>query len=361
MDNLPLSKSTIKLILILLGITIFFFILYKARTALFPFVFAFGLAYLFDPVIDRMESKKIGRTSSIIILLTLLFTAFAVTTAFVTPLIVGQVETLADSIPGYIELAQKKAAPIIQALPDMNREKAEALIKNGMAKAGDLPLKVVRGASQALWTGLSNMLGLLLALFNLVIIPVATFYLLKDFDNITAKILERVPPRNRQWTIDFFGKIDAVLSNFMRGQLTIAFIMTLILSTGLMLIGTPMGLLIGVCAGLSNIVPYLPAVVGLVPALLLTYLQFGDFSHLLAVLLLFGGAQVFEGFVLSPKILEKAVGLHPVAVLAALLIGGSFFGFLGVLLAVPTAAVLKVAMVEADTAYMKSHFFKSDD
>lgn len=360
MDNFSLSKPAIKGISIFLGVLLFLFIVYEARSALFPFVFAFGLAYLFDPVVDRMEAKKIGRTSSIVILLAILFTMFTVATALIAPIIVSQVESLADNIPSYIEFAQKKVTPIIESLPEVDREKTKAAIKDGMAKAGDLPLKVVKGVSQAVWTGLSSMVGILLTLFNLVIIPVATFYLLKDFDNINAKILERVPPRNRQWTVEFFGKIDAVLSNFIRGQLTIAFVMATILSTGLMLIGVPMGLLIGVVAGMSNIVPYLPAVVGLIPALLLTYLQFGDITHLLLVLLLFGGAQAFEGFVLSPKILEKAVGLHPVAVLAALLVGGSFFGFLGVLLAVPATAVLKVALVEADTAYMKSDFFKSD-
>ena len=118
-----------------------------------------------------------------------------------------------------------------------------------------------------------------------------------------------------------------------------------------------MGLFIGIVAGMSSVVPYLSIVVGLAPALLLTYLQFSDWQHVAMVAALFAAAQAIEGFVISPKVLEKAVGLHPVAVMAALLAGGTFCGFIGVLLAVPTAAVLKVVIVELDEAYMRSDFY----
>jgi len=141
----------------------------------------------------------------------------------------------------------------------------------------------------------------------------------------------------------------------------VASIMALILSTGLFFIGTPMGIVIGIVAGLANIVPYLSIVLGLAPALLMTYLEFHDLLHLVLAALLFGGAQALEGFVITPRVLEKAVGLHPVAVIASLLIGANFFGFLGLLLAVPTAAALKVGLFEMDEAYLKSEFFGSYD
>jgi predicted PurR-regulated permease PerM len=121
-----------------------------------------------------------------------------------------------------------------------------------------------------------------------------------------------------------------------------------------------MGIFIGIVAGLSNIVPYLPVVVGLAPALILAYLSFGDVSHIALVAALFAGAQAIEGLYITPKVLEKAVGLHPVAVMASLLIGGAFFGFIGVVLAVPVAAALKVILVELDSDYLKSDFYLGD-
>ncbi len=358
--NELLSRPAVKAVLALAGLFIFLWLVYASRTVLFPFVVAFGLAYLFDPLIDRLEAKGVGRSTAIFILLTVLFIFVFAAAVFIGPIIWGQVDAMAENIPHYIALVKEKIKPMIESMPDMDREKIEGALQEGMRRMGDIPLKVLKGASQALWTGLSSVMGVMLALFNLVIIPVATFYLLKDFDIITEKITVRVPPRSRDRFVGFFKKIDTVLNAFFRGQFTVALVMALILATGLFFIGSPMGVLIGLLAGLSNIVPYLPIVVGLLPALILTYLQFTDLLHPLLVLLLFGGAQAFEGLILTPRILEKAVGLHPVAIMAALLIGGHFFGFLGVLLAVPAAAALKVALYELDEAYLKSDFFNED-
>ncbi|MBI4829456.1 MAG: AI-2E family transporter, partial [Nitrospinae bacterium] len=209
----------------------------------------------------------------------------------------------------------------------------------------------------AFWSAVSGAMGAAAALLNLLLIPVAAAYLLNDFDRLNAAILRRVPPRRRESAAAFAGKIDAVLWGFVRGQLTVAVINALILSVGLTLVGAPMGLFIGLAAGLAGIVPYLMVVVGLIPALVLSYLSDGGWLTMALVVGVFALAQALEGVVISPWALEKAVGLHPVAVMAALLIGGMFFGFLGVLLAVPAAAALKVALAELDAAWLESEFY----
>ncbi|VAX18311.1 hypothetical protein MNBD_NITROSPINAE02-1063 [hydrothermal vent metagenome] len=343
------------------ALVFFLWFVYVAGAVLFPFAVAFGLAYILDPLIDRMEKLKMSRSFAIFLALFSSLLVLIATVSLIAPLIWAQVETLTEKIPEYIKYVEEKGAPWVESVPNANKERVIAVIEDAMKSMGDLPVKILKSVTSGVWSGLSNLIGFLIFLFNLVIIPVASFYLLKDFDKITQKIEERIPPRNRPFVKEFCTKVDNVLSDFFRGQLMIASIMASILSVGLFFIGTPMGLAIGLLAGMANIVPYLSIVLGLVPALIMTYLEFQDLSHLVMVALLFGGAQALEGFVITPRTLEKAVGLHPVAVMAALLVGANFFGFLGLLLAVPSAAAIKVALFEMDTAYLESDFFKSEE
>jgi predicted PurR-regulated permease PerM len=356
-----LSKPAVKIAVILAGAVLFLWFVYTARVALYPFIIAFAFAYILDPVVDRMEKAGLGRTSSVVMLLAIFFAIIMAAMALLIPIIAGQVEAMARNVPRYAELVKEKALPIIERIPEMDRAKVEESVKQAMATLGDIPLKVLKSTSGAVWTGITNVAEFLLGLLNLVIIPVATFYLLKDFDSLLAKVASRVPPRYKPGTARFFGKLDAALGAFVRGQLTVAVIMGAIYSTGLFLIGAPVGVLIGLLAGLANIVPYLPVVVGLLPALILTYLQYSDWQHVGMVAGLFALGMAVEGFVITPRTLEKAVGLHPVAVMASILMGAVFFGFIGVLLAVPTAAVVKVALVELDGAYLSSAFFNAGD
>ncbi len=355
-----LSKPAVKIAAVIAGAILFLWFVYAARAALYPFIIAFAFAYILDPVVDRMEKTGLGRTSSIVILLAVFFAVIAAAMALLVPIIAGQVEAMARNVPRYAELVREKAMPIIERIPEMDRAKVEESVKQAMAALGDVPLRILKSTSGAVWTGITNVAEFLLGLLNLVIIPVATFYLLKDFDTLISKVASRVPPRYKPGTARFFGKLDAALGAFVRGQLTVSVTMGVIYSTGLFLIGTPVGVLIGLLAGLANIVPYLPIVVGFLPALALTYLQYSDWSHVGMVVGLFAFGQALEGFVITPRTLEKAVGLHPVAVMASILMGAAFFGFIGVLLAVPTAAVVKVALMEMDDAYLSSAFFKGD-
>jgi predicted PurR-regulated permease PerM len=356
--NELLSKPVVKIAMILAGAVLFLWFVYAARVALYPFIIAFAFAYILDPVVDRMEKTGLGRTSSVVMLLAIFFAILMLAIALLIPIIAGQVEAMVKNVPLYAELVKEKAMPIIERIPEMDRAKVEESVKEAMAALGDIPLKVLKSTSGAVWSGITNVAEFMLGLLNLVIIPVATFYLLKDFDTLVKKAASRVPHKYKPGVSRFFGNLDTALSAFVRGQLTVAVIMGTIYSTGLFLVGAPMGVLIGLLAGLANIVPYLPVVVGLLPALILTYLQYSDWQHVGMVAGLFAFGMAIEGFVITPRTLEKAVGLHPVAVMASILMGAAFFGFIGVLLAVPTAAVVKVALMELDEAYLSSSLFK---
>lgn len=356
-----LSKPITKVAMTLVGAALVLWLMYTARAALYPFIIAFGFAYLLDPVVDRMEKAGLGRTTAIAILLALFFAILSVAVALLIPIIAGQVEAMARNIPRYAEIVREKAMPVIERIPEMDRAKVEESAKQAISALGDAPLRILKSTSGAMWAGITNVAEFLLGLLNLVIIPVATFYLLKDFDVIVAQIERRVPHRYKPSVNGFFRKLDAALGAFFRGQFTVAVTMGAIYSVGLFLIGTPMGVVIGLTAGLANIVPYLPIVVGFLPALVLTYLQYNGWEHVAMVAGLFAFGQALEGFVITPRTLEQAVGLHPVAVMASILIGGVFFGFLGILLAVPAAAAIKVALTEVDAAYLSSAFFKEGE
>ena len=330
---------------------------YVARAALFPFLAAYAIAYLFDPLIDRLVARGARRPVAVALLMALLITLALGFAAIVAPLVWDQVDRGVRALPVYLARLEAMVAPMADAVGIVDADDLRRYARDSFSKLGGVPASILEGAAGAFWSAVSGAMGAAAALFNLLLIPVAAAYLLNDFDRLNAAILFRAPPRHRGRVAAFFRKIDAVLWGFVRGQLTVALINALILSVGLTLVGAPMGLFIGLAAGLASIVPYLMAVVGLVPALVLSYLSDGGWLTMALVAGVFAAAQALEGFVISPWALEKAVGLHPVAVMAALLIGGMFFGFLGVLLAVPAAAALKVALAELDAAYINSEFF----
>jgi predicted PurR-regulated permease PerM len=354
------QKPIVRAVGLLVMATMVLWGVYAARAVLLPFLIAFAIAYMLDPVIDRMEAKNINRTIAILLLLLLLFLLFIVVVALAGPLVITQVEEGAKALPGYFQRLIAEIKPLIAAIPSVDQKQVEQTIRDGLSTLGDLPLTIIKGVTGWVWAGMSSVMGAVVALFNAIIIPVATFYLLNDFDRIVAKLADRVPPRFRTPVFRFAGKTDAALAGFFRGQMIVALTMSCYLSIGLFAVGTPMGLAIGLAAGMASIVPYLSAVVGFLPALLLTWLQYGDATHVALVMAVFISAQMLEGFVISPKVLEDAVGLHPVAVMAALLAGGHFLGFVGVVIAVPTAAVLKVAIGEADDWYLASDFYREE-
>ncbi|MBI5816310.1 MAG: AI-2E family transporter [Nitrospinae bacterium] len=351
------ARPVVRAIAVALGVLVFAIFIYAARAALFPFIVAFAIAYVLDPLVDRMEKAGMSRIFAIVAILIALLASVTTVAALVAPMIGAQVEAMAANVPRYVETVKGLIVPWLESLTDVDKARMDQAVREGMMALGDLPVKAVKAVSSAVWAGLSNVMDVALALFNLVIIPVAAFYLLKDFNDITEKLGQRVPPARREALFGFMGKIDMALSGFVKGQLTVASIMAVVYSTGLFLIGAPMGIAIGLAAGAANIVPYLPIAVGFIPALALTYLQYPGFERVLMVVALFAAGLALEGMVITPRTLEKSVGLHPVAVMASLFIGAAFFGFIGILLAVPAAAVIKVALMELDDAYLKSEFF----
>jgi predicted PurR-regulated permease PerM len=338
-------------------VTIF---LYYARRVVIPFFVAFALAYLLDPLVDRMEKWRFSRTLSVVSLMTIFFAAVLGAGLLVFPMLRVQAENLAKNLPRYIEVVQNWLRPVLEKVAGLDQAKIQDLLNEGMARFGELPLKILTFVSSFLWDSLSNLFDMILMAANLVIIPVVMFYLLRDYDKIAEKILALIPARFKESIVDTVSEVDQVLANFVRGQLMVGFLMGALYSIGLYAVGTPMSLFIGFLAGFANMVPYLGVVVGFLPAAILTYLQVQEWIPIFWVMGVFGVVQMLEGMVITPRILGENIGLHPVAVIFAVLLGGELFGLTGIILGVPAVAVLNVLIRRGVLKYKNSAFFSAN-
>lgn len=331
---------------------------YWLRAVLTPFFFAFLAAYLLNPLVKRLEARGLPRTAAIATLIAASGLAFLVVGAILAPIVRIQVEHLNEQMPLYVERARDWAVPILDRVTWGEPERLRLLVDGAVKKLGAIPFKVLQRTTALLWQTLAGVVGIVVLLLQLLVIPVAAFYLLRDFERLDDLLYSWVPQHYRPSVEERLREIDTILGNFLRGQLTVCAALALLYSVGLALAGTPMGVVIGIVAGLASLVPYLGLLVGLLPALVLTALAHPAWGPLAAVVATFAVAQALEGYVITPKIMGDRVGLHPVVIMLALLVGGSLFGFFGLVFAMPAACVLKVLLGALKTSYQKSTFFQ---
>lgn len=335
-------------------------ILVTFRRLFLPLILGFAFAYLFDPTVTWFEKKGRSRVFGVVVMTILMLLVVAGFFLYVVPQIAGQVERLAEKFPEYEQRVEDTVRPWFDTLraryPEEfadAQQRAIETLKNNMPRMAE---------QVGLWLGgvFQNLLSGILFLLNLIFVPVFAFYLLVDFPHIKRNARELVPLPYRSVVVERTREVDLALSSFIRGQLTIALILGVINATGLMLVGVPLGLVIGFVAGLANMIPYMAIVVGLAPALLLSWAEDQSLIKLAIIVAIFSGAQMLEGTVLSPRILGKSVNLHPVWVLLSVIVFGSLLGFFGMLIAVPFAAVMQVFIRHWIESYRKSRIYRGD-
>ena len=336
----------------LIGVALLAALFYALGPVLTPFLVAAGLAYLGAPLVNRLEQRKLSRTAAVLILFAGLAAALLIATVVVAPLLQQELVTLAHKAPGYIDWLQYAVLPWLQArfasdLPALNLEQFKQLIISHWQQVGGVAANVM---SSVTGSGLA-----LLGLFaNLVLIPVLAFYLLRDWDVMVKRVHELIPPRYEPRARRLARECDEVLGAFMHGQLLVMAAQGLVYAVGLWIVGLDMALLIGMIAGLVSFVPYLGFILGMVMAGIAAVVQFQEVLPLLYVLMVFGVGQMLESFALTPYLLGDRIGLHPVVVIFAVMAGGQLFGFMGVLLALPTAAVIMVMLRQLHEHYLNS-------
>ena len=331
------------------------YLIWLLAPVLMPFAVAAMLAYLGDPLADRLERLGLSRSWAAAIVFAVLLVAVVGVLLLLIPLIARQIENLIENLPRYAQWAQHTAWPWVQTTlhldPRMfDSDRLLAAIKAHLASIGGVATVVLGKVSR-------SGLGIVLWLTNLVLIPVVAFYLLRDWDRLVATI-DRMLPRSIQPTVAQLAReSDKVLGAFVRGQLLVMLALGVFYGAGLSLVGLSVGLLIGLIAGLLSFVPYLGFIVGFGAAVIAVLVQYGDWPHLLLVCGVFVLGQLLEGYVLVPKLVGDKIGLHPVAVIFAVLAGGYLAGFLGVLLALPAASVIMVLLRYLIERYRMSELY----
>ncbi len=338
-------------------------LVFTLRGVLGPVFFAFLIAYMLDPLVDRIEAsrllrgRRIARAIGIALLLTGVFIVTAVGFFVIVPLVYEEVASFVGRLPSLVARARAEWEPILAEygleLPKSVREAFEAAhldLQSVLAKS-------YTPATVLLKSLLGGTASAVASLVAALMVPVFAFYLLYDFDLIVARLADLVPPRHRGETYSFFREVDAVLGQFFRGQFTVMAILAVLYSVGYGAIGVPLALPIGIMAGFLSFIPYVGSTLALAAALLMTLLDWQGWTQVVWVLGVHAVIQGLEGFVVTPKIMGDTVGISPIAVLFALLVGAELLGFTGVLLAVPAAAVLKILFQRIDARYRRSALF----
>lgn len=314
-------------------------LVYLLAPILTPFLVSGLLAYLGNPVVDRLQRWHIPRPLAVTLVFLLFILLIKAALFFLIPALQAQIVAFIAKAPSYFDWLQDTAIPRMQALLGVELSLDFTTIRQAILghwrEVGDWTTAVVLYITRS---GLS-MIGWFA---TAMLVPVVTFYLLLDWHKLLARALTLLPPRRRGQAVSLARETDEVLGSFLRGQLLVMAVLATVYAIGLTLVGLDLALPIGALAGLVSFVPYLGFIVGLLSAAVAAYLQFQDIMMLLGVAIVFLVGQALESLWLTPKLVGNRIGLHPVAVIFAVMAGGQLFGFTGILLALPAAAVLKV-------------------
>jgi predicted PurR-regulated permease PerM len=334
-------------------------LLWLLAPILTPFVFGAMLGWLGDPVVDRLERMGRSRNTAVMLVFGTMSVLVLLALVVLVPLVEAQVVTLFESLPHYRDWFVGTVLPWLERrtglelLAWLDPERLFQLVRTHWEQAG--------GAAATMLGYLSRSgFALLGWIANIVLLPVLTFFFLRDWDLFVGRVAALVPRDHAETVSRLAMESSAVLGAFLRGQLLVMLVLGVLYGIGLSLVGLNLGILIGIVAGVLTFVPYLgPATVILLGGIA-ALVQYGDWQHLLGVLAVFSVGQVIESYWLTPKLVGDRIGLHPVAVIFAVLAGGQLFGFLGMLLALPVAAVANVLLRYAHERYTHSRLYAGD-
>lgn len=316
-----------------------------------PFLIGGGLAYFLDPVADRLERAGLSRAgaTALITLIGLLIVVLLVLA--VIPALIKQTTALIDAAP---EISRRMQTFLTDRFPEL--ADSTSTIRQTMAQIAT----AIQSKGAALAGGvISSALNAISAVIYLIVVPVVTFYLLLDWDKMLARIDALIPRDHAPVVRRLAGEIDAALSAFVRGQMTVCLLLGTFYSVALMLAGLQFGLVVGAVAGAITFIPYVGSLVGGTLAIGLALFQFwGDWVSIGAVAAIFAVGQFIEGNILTPKLVGNSVGLHPVWLMFALAAFGALFGFVGLLVAVPVSAALGVLIRFGIAQYQESLLYR---
>ncbi len=325
-----------------------------------PFIAAGILAYAFNPGVDWLDSRRIGKFSvprsvAVLLVMLLVFAALLALVLIVIPVLQTELPLLSEKIPSFLAQINDILSPRLKAIGIQVRLDGtglKKLLSQQMAASGD---QIWSGVLISVKQGSSAVLGWAA---TLLLIPIVLFYLLLDWHVFLQKIFNLIPRAWASRSRQLANEVDGLLAQYLRGQLLVMLVLAAYYSIALMIAGFDVALPVGIITGLLVFIPYLGFGLGLILALIAAILQFDGFSGLALVALIYGVGQILESFFLTPRLVGERIGLHPLAVIFALMAFGQLFGFVGILLALPASAILSVAAKHVRAHYLESSFYK---
>ncbi len=338
----------------LIGIAVFLVALYVLRGVLLPFAAGMAVAYFLDPVADRLESLGLSRLWATIVITLGFILVMVLVLVLLVPALQHQIGAFLENAPRYAQaLVNRGQDLLIHLKSTLGEERMQELTTALQSYAGDAARWLVRLINQVI-TGSFALINLISLI---VLMPVVAFYMLRDWDRMVAAIDEKLPKPYAPQIRARFREIDETIAGFLRGQASVCLALGTFYAIGLTLAGLDLGLIVGMMSGLLSFIPYVGTITGGLASIGLALAQFNDWVDIAIVAGIFGAGQIFEGNVLTPRLVGDRVGLHPVWVIFALLAGATLFGFLGILLAVPVAAVIGVLVRAGLREYQDSALF----
>lgn len=333
-----------------------------------PFVLALVLAYILDPLVDRIEGRRVGRSGAILLFAVPVLLLLGGAVVLGIPALAQESGDLIQRAPEFLrraanwmEMAQERVLRV--DLPLIEEEEVLARMRNVDSAAIVAFLEERKEAIfSGIWVGILGLgrgLGSILSIVGYVVLtPVITFYLLRDFDGLKARMAELLPASYRSGVVKIAEEYDGLLSRYFRGQITVALLMGAVTAVGLLLLRFPYAILLGVLVAVFSVVPYMGLVLSLIPALFIALVSGNVLTSLVKIAVVYGASQALEGAVISPRIVGDSVGLHPVWVVLALAVGGFYLGFVGLLIGVPLAVGVKLLVVRGVHRYRQSDLFR---
>jgi predicted PurR-regulated permease PerM len=330
-----------------------------------PFVLGFGFAYVLDPLVDALVERRVARSVAIVLLALPVAGVAVAAVLFGIPALVGQVDELVQAAPELVARTGEWFSGIREflvglpgvdedSIPDLSNLDPDQIVAFLQERREQLASGTWRGV-----LGLGHGLGSAATVAGYVILtPVLTFYLLRDYDRILARLRGLLPRGREVAVVEFARDYDVLLSKYLRGQLTVALIIGVMTGTLLFVVQFPYAFLLGALAGVMGLIPFLGLVLSLIPAVIVALVSGSVLVSLVKVAVVYTLVQILDGGVISPRIVGDSVGLHPVWIVLALSVGGFFFGFVGILISVPVAVGVKLVAVRGLERYRRSELYK---
>lgn len=348
-------------VLIALVFTLFMvWLFYYLKDIITPFIISFALAYLFDPVVDQLQKRRISRTFSIMIISIFIVGMLTLAGLFIIPQFTEEIRKLASSFPSYEEIKERLRGESLAFLGSFGID-VDRLIATMESESSQKISQFLQQFTERAQNISATLSSLVTQLINLILIPFVTFYFLRDFDELITYMKDKTPERHKARAEKIYTRVNSILSLYIRGKILVAFLIGLITWIVLEALGINFALILALVTGFLSIIPYVGPILTFVVGTVLGLLNPDPESSIIKIFVVLGIVQILDLVIISPKVIGEKLGLHPVLLIFSLFVFGKVLGMLGLLISIPVTAILKVFVMEwYEQSFLKREFLRDD-